>query len=120
MARRFQRPVGEPIGFPASTRRLEATFIGCQRGTQRWQEKTVDTSSIFLQLSKYEKARPATGYPLGGPFCRAGRRTSSGHPAFSTLGASHRRGGRRDSGGVGHSRLHALASSGKTEASRLD
>ena len=53
-------------------------------------QKQLDAASVFLQLSKYEEARPSAGYAVGGPFCGPGRGTPPGNSPAAALGSSRR------------------------------
>src|SRR5439155_6845328 len=84
---------------------------------QAGSQKRLDTVSVFLQLSKYEEARPSVGYAIGGPFCGPGRGTPPGNSPAAALGSSQRIDRGRSSGRTGYSCFDAFAPSGKVEAS---
>ena len=86
---------------------------GMRTGDAGFPEKSGCHTSIFLQLSKYEEARPPPRHPLRRPFFRYRGRAAPANRASAAFRSPHRDGRRGNPGRARHSRLHPFASSGK-------
>src|ERR1700730_1419295 len=104
------RVKNERAGVARSTHRNST-----QRREKKGTRKRSCATTVFLQLSNYEQARPNRGCPIGRPLCRIGCRAQAADHSIAAFRPPDGNECRGDTGRVGNSCIYPVASPGKAK-----